>query len=181
MVAGKKLVSSASLWQGRLSTSWSVYQECSQQMEGRDSSPHFITCETTCAGLCPALGLPAWERHWQTGASSAEATGLVWGFTSLWGCTDLAVTLWSYASICIGISVWIGHWHLILLIWTMAIVWDMAILCSETADVTKNCLLALLSLDYVRGALFTSVWEAICWGRLLLRANTWNVEESGST
>lgn len=149
-------------------------------MERRDSSPHFITCETTCVDLYPALGLPAWERHWQTGASPAGVTGLVWGFMSLWGCIGLAVTRWSYASICIGISVWIGHWHLILLIWAMAVVWDMAILCSETADVTKNCLLALLSLDCARGALF-NLRGCMLRERLLLRANTCNVQESGST
>lgn len=50
-----------------------------------------------------------------------------------------------------------GHCCLIILVWNMGIAWDVAILCSKTADVTKTYLLALLSLACARGALFASV------------------------
>lgn len=168
MVAGKKLVSSASLWQGKLSTSWAV----SSGVWPADGGKGFI----------PSLH-PLWDHlcRFSSSFGPPSTRDIDRLEQPQQGCIGLAVTLWSYASICTGISVWMGHWHLILLIWNMGVVWDVTILCSETAEVTKNCLLALVGLDCARGALFTSVWDAACWERLLLRANTCNVEESGST
>lgn len=60
----------------------------------------------------------------------------------------------------------------------MGIAWAVAVLCSETADVTKNCLLALLSLALCSRSFVQ--FKRLYVERMLSRPNTCNVEESGN-
>lgn len=64
----------------------------------------------------------------------------------------------------------------------MGITWNVAILCSETADVTKNCVLALLRPALCkRNFVHFNLGGCMLRERLLLRANTCNIEESSGT